>query len=67
MDEFKDLCDNMGLKRRPSSSWNPQSNTILERIHQVLADSMRSFNLDECTLNEMEDDPFEELLAAAAF
>ena len=67
MAEFRDLCDNMGLKRRPSSSWNPQSNAILERIHQVLADCLRSFNLDERTINEMDDDPFEEFLSAAAF
>ena len=46
MAEFRDLCDNMGLKRHPSSSWNPQSNAILERIHQVLADCLRPFNLD---------------------
>ena len=59
MAEFKDLCNNMGFKRRPSSSWNPQSNTILERIHQVLADCLRSFNLNERILNEMDDDPFE--------
>ena len=38
MAEFSDLCDNMGLKQCPSSLWNPQSNAILERIHQVLAD-----------------------------
>ena len=25
MAEFKDLCNNLGLKRRPLSSWNPQS------------------------------------------
>ena len=67
MAEFRDLCDNMGLKRRPSSSWNPESNAILERIHQVLADCLRSFNLDERTINEMDDDPFEEFLSAAAF
>ena len=35
MAEFRDLCDNMGLKRHPSSSWNPQSNAILERIHRI--------------------------------
>ena len=40
MAEFSELCDNMGLKQRPSSSWNPQSNAILERIHQVLADCL---------------------------
>ena len=65
--EFKDLCNNMGLTRRPLSSWNPQSNAILERIHQVLADYLQSFNLDDHTVNEIDDDPFEEFLSAAAF
>jgi hypothetical protein len=64
--EFKDLCDNMGLKQKPSAAWNPQSNAILERIHQVLADCIRSFNLEEREFNELDDDPFEEYLTAAA-
>ena len=33
--EFSELCNNMSLKQCPLSSWNPQSNVILERIHQV--------------------------------
>ena len=67
MAEFLELCDNIGLKQRLSSSWNPQSNAILERIHQVLADCLRPFNLDERTLNEQDTDPFKEYLAAAAY
>ena len=38
MAEFSDLCNNMGLKQRPSSSWNLQFYTTLKIIHQVLAD-----------------------------
>ena len=38
MVEFLELCNNTGLKQRQSFSWNPQSNVILERIHQVIAD-----------------------------
>lgn len=30
MAEFSMLCDNMGVKKSWSSSWNPQSNSILE-------------------------------------
>ena len=69
MAEFSELCDNMGLKQRPSSSQNSQSNAILERIHQVLADCLRFFNLDERMINDNDQDidPFEEYLAAAAF
>jgi hypothetical protein len=67
MADFKDLCDNMGSKKKPSAAWNPQSNAILERIPQVLADCIRSFNLEERVFNELDDDPFEEYLTAAAF
>jgi hypothetical protein len=67
MAEFKYLSDNMGLKKKPSVAWNPQSNAILERINQVLADCIRSFNLEEHVFNELDDDPFEEHLTAAAF
>ena len=52
MVEFSELCDNLGLKQRSLSSWNPQSNAILERIHQVLADCLHSYNLDECMIND---------------
>ena len=66
--EFSELCNNMGrLKQRPSSSWNPHSDAILERIHQVLADYLWSFNLDERTINNMDKDPFEEFLVATVF
>jgi hypothetical protein len=67
MAEFNDLCDNIGLKKKPSAAWNPQSNAILGRIHQVLADCIRSFNLEESVFNELDDDPFEEYLTEAAF
>ena len=38
--EFRELTMNIGLKTKESLAWNPQSNTILERIHQVLADCL---------------------------
>ena len=31
--EFSELCNNMGLKKKPSNTWNPQSNSILEPMH----------------------------------
>ena len=49
--EFRELCINMGLKRKQSNSWNPQSNAILERVHQVLGDNLRSFDLDNTDLD----------------
>jgi hypothetical protein len=63
--EFRELCINMNLKRKPSNSWNPQSNAILERVHQVLGDCLRTFDLNNADVDE--NDPFEEFLTAAAY
>ena len=49
--EFKELCVNMGLKEKTSLPWNPQSNAILKRIHQVLADCLTSFDLEDLDVN----------------
>jgi hypothetical protein len=65
--EFQDLCDNMGLKKRPSGAWNPQSNAILERVHQVLGDNLRTFDLENKIIDPNNKDPFEEFLTASAY
>ena len=67
MAEFSELCNNMGLKQYPLFSWNPQSNAILGKIQQELADCLQSFNLDKHTINEMDEDPFKDFLVAALF
>ena len=36
---FMDLCDNMSLKRKPTTDYNP-------RIHQVLGNQLRTFELE---------------------
>ena len=55
----------MGLTQKPSGAWNLQSNAILERVHQVLGDCLRSFNLDNQELDQ--EDPFEKFLTASAY
>ena len=62
---FKEMIDNYGLKRKPSLSWNPQSNGIIERVHQVLTDGLRTFELEKQELNDV--DPWSPFLAACAF
>ena len=42
-------------KKCKSGAWNPEANSILERIHQVLGNCVRNFDLDEHDLDE--DDP----------
>ena len=64
---FTDLCNNMGLKKKPSNSWNPQSNAILERIHQVLGDGLRAFDLDNIDIDKEDDDPFDEHITSVAY
>jgi hypothetical protein len=62
---FKELCKNMGIKPKKGTAHNPQSNSIIERIHQVLGNALRSFELEERDLDE--EDPWEEFLTAAAY
>ena len=43
--EFQELLQSYGIKDKTSSSGNPQSNAILERTHQVIANQLRSLLL----------------------
>mmetsp|Transcript_53643 Transcript_53643/g.61010 ORF Transcript_53643/g.61010 Transcript_53643/m.61010 type:complete len:157 (-) Transcript_53643:66-536(-) len=65
--EFKELTMNIGLKAKESLTWNLQSNAILERIHQVLADCLVSFELEDVNNDSDDPDPFEEYLAMALY
>ena len=62
---FKQMTENYGLTRPKSSPYNPQSNGIIERVHQVLEDALRTFELEEQDLDEA--DPWTPFLAATAF
>ena len=63
---FKELTDNMGIKRKPTTEYNPQGNSVLERIHQVLGNQLRTFELEERDL-EKEEENFEPFLTACAY
>ena len=62
---FTEMCQNYGIKKKPSTTYNPQSNGIIERVHQVLANALRTFELEECDLDEH--DPWSSFLSAAAY
>jgi hypothetical protein len=62
---FSELCDNMGIIKKPSTEYNPQSNAIVERIHQVLSNSIRTFELEKQELDD--ENPFEPFLTATAY
>jgi len=62
---FRELCANMGINPKPSTDYNPQSNAIIERVHQVLGNALRTFELENRELEEK--DPFEPFLTATAY
>ena len=43
---FEYLCVTYGIKHKPTTIKNPQANAILERLHQVLAQMLRTSELD---------------------
>ena len=62
---FSELVQNMGMKKKKSLAYNPQSNGIVERVHQVLGNMLRTMELEEEELDKKR--PFEPFLAAAAY
>jgi hypothetical protein len=56
---------NYGMKKRVTTAYNPQANGIIERLHLVLADALRTFELQERELDAT--DPWSSFLASAAF
>jgi hypothetical protein len=52
---FQSLCDTYGIKRKQTSVKNPQVNAILERIHGVLWNMLRTSKLDMAELVKASD------------
>jgi transposase InsO family protein len=62
--EFQQLIkDEYHIDCKPISIANPQANAILERVHQVVGNMIRTFELEESE----EDDPFSGILSAVAW
>jgi hypothetical protein len=53
------------MKKRVTTAYNPQAKGIIERVHLVLADALRTFELQERELDAT--DPWSSFLASAAF
>ena len=63
---FQELVkDVYQIKMKPITVKNPQANSVLERIHQVLANMLRTFELEEREVNE--DDPWTGILNAVGW
>jgi transposase InsO family protein len=65
-DDFQRMIkQDYGIKDKPITVRNPQANAIVERIHQVIANMVRTFELENNYLDE--DDPWKGILSATAF
>eukprot|EP00957_Ditylum_brightwellii_P145519 11079953-Ditylum_brightwellii.AAC.1 len=42
---FKELCEQYGLKHKPTTKKDPQATSIPERIHQAVTNMLRSYDL----------------------
>jgi hypothetical protein len=63
--EFKQMCNNYGIIARPTTNHNPQANSIIEQVHKVVNEMLRSFDLEK--ENSEEDNPFDYFLQSTAW
>ena len=64
MANFAKMCQNdYGLKRKPITTRNPESNAIIERIHQAIGNIIRTFDVS----NIVNKDPWSGILSATMF
>ena len=61
----KMIKEDYGVKAKPITVRNPQANAIVERVHQVIANIIRTFELENNYLDEA--DPWKAILSATAF
>src|SRR5687767_14051698 len=60
-----EVMHNYGIKCKPITFRKPQANAIVEQIHQVIRNIIRTFNLENNYLDE--DNPFKRVLATTTF
>ena len=63
--QFLETCKNYDVTPKPTTSYNPQSNGIIERVHQVLGNSLRMFELEKQELDKYQ--PWKHFLSATAW
>src|SRR6476660_6676409 len=64
--DFKHMIlHDYGVKAKPITVRNPQANAIVERIHQVIGNIIRTFDLENNYLDD--NNPWRGILAATAF
>jgi transposase InsO family protein len=66
MGEFARMVErDYGITRKPTTTRNPQANSIIERIHQTIGNMIRSFQIGQMEVDEQ--DPWSGILAATMF
>jgi len=66
MAEFSTMVQkDYGIKKKPITTRNPQANAIIERIHQVIGNMLRTFELQDIDLDERA--PWKGVLSAVMF
>ena len=64
MAEFANMCQkDYGLKRKPITSRNPQSNAVIKRIHKTIGNIIRTFEVS----NIVNNNPWSGILAATMY
>ena len=63
--DFLPLLRDFNIKPTPTTIKNPQANAILERVHQVLGDMLRTKNLQQYDFDAL--DPWSDILASVAW
>ena len=59
------IKEDYGIKGKPITVRNPQANAIVERIHQVIGNIIRTFELEDNYLDE--EDPWKGIISATSF
>jgi hypothetical protein len=59
------IKEDCAIKAKPITERDPQANAIVERVHQVIGNIIRTFELESNYLDE--EDPWKGILSATAF
>eukprot|EP00957_Ditylum_brightwellii_P185990 14160104-Ditylum_brightwellii.AAC.1 len=63
MAEFTEMiASDYGVKEKPTTARNPQANSVIERIHHIIGNMIRSFELHDTNIDEK--DPWTGILSA---
>ena len=62
---FQMIQEEYGVKKKIISKRNPQVNAIVERVHQIIGNMLRTFEVQETELDES--DPWAGILKTTTF